>query len=52
MQQALAGFGKTPVGEQLFATSGYNGIVPLSEAYMKTIDIYLPETRRILAGEP
>ncbi len=52
MQQALTGFGKTPAGEQFFATSGYNGIVPLSDAYMKTIDIYLPETRRILAGEP
>lgn len=52
MREALTRFGKTPEGEQFFATSGYNGIVPLTEAYMKTIDIYIPETRRILASEP
>lgn len=52
MREALTMFGKTPEGEQFFATSGYNGIVPLTEAYMKTIDIYIPETRRILASEP
>lgn len=52
MQQALTEFGKTPAGEQFFSTSGYNGIVPLNDAYMKTIDVYIPETRRILASEP
>jgi phosphonate transport system substrate-binding protein len=50
MRRALTGFGRTPAGEQFFATSGYNGIVPLDDAYMKTIDIYIPETRRILAS--
>ncbi|MCP5267409.1 MAG: phosphate/phosphite/phosphonate ABC transporter substrate-binding protein [Zoogloeaceae bacterium] len=52
MQQALVGFGKTTAGNQFYKTSGYNGIVPLSDAYMKTIDLYIPETRRILANEP
>lgn len=51
MRRALTGFGRTPAGEQFFSTSGYNGIVPLDDAYMKTIDIYIPETRRILASE-
>ena len=50
MRRALTGFGRTPAGEQFFSTSGYNGIVPLDDAYMKTIDIYIPETRRILAS--
>lgn len=50
MRRALTGFGRTPAGEQFFATSGYNGIAPLDDAYMKTIDIYIPETRRILAS--
>lgn len=50
MRRALTGFGGTPAGEQFFSTSGYNGIVPLDDAYMKTIDIYIPETRRILAS--
>lgn len=52
MQRALTGFGDTPEGQQFFATSGYNGIVPLSEAYMKTIDRFVPEARRVLAEEP
>ena len=52
MRKALLGFGKTPGGEHFFATSGFNGIVPLTEAYMKTIDVYIAETRRILASEP
>ena len=52
MQEALTGFGKTSAGEQFFATSGYNGIVPLTESYMKAIDIYIPEARRMLASEP
>lgn len=52
MRKALLGFGKTPNGETFFATSGFNGIVPLTEAYMKTIDVYIAETRRILASEP
>lgn len=52
MRQALLGFGATPAGASFFSTSGFNGIVPLSEAYMKTIDVYIPETRRILASEP
>ena len=50
MRRALTGFGRTPAGEQFFSTSGYNGIAPLDDAYMKTIDIYIPETRRILAS--
>ena len=52
MRKALLGFGKSPGGEHFFATSGFNGIVPLTEAYMKTIDVYIAETRRILASEP
>lgn len=52
MRQALLGFGGTPAGERFFASSGFSGIVPLDEAYMKTIDVYLPETRRILGSEP
>ena len=50
MRRALTGCGRTPAGEQFFSTSGYNGIVPLDDVYMKTIDIYIPETRRILAS--
>lgn len=52
MQNSLLGFGKSAAGEQFFSTSGFNGIVPLSDAYMKTIDRYVPETRRILNSEP
>jgi phosphonate transport system substrate-binding protein len=52
MQKSLLGFGKSSAGEQFFASSGFNGIVPLSDAYMKTIDRYIPETRRILDSEP
>lgn len=52
MQQALLDFGRATAGEQFFASSGFSGIVPLSDSYMKTIDVYLPETRRILANEP
>jgi phosphonate transport system substrate-binding protein len=52
MQKSLLGFGKSSPGEQFFASSGFNGIVPLSETYMKTIDRYIPETRRILDSEP
>jgi phosphonate transport system substrate-binding protein len=52
MRRALLGFGATPAGKSFFSTSGFNGIVPLTEAYMKTIDVYLPETRRILAEAP
>jgi phosphonate transport system substrate-binding protein len=52
MSKSLIGFGKSAAGEQFFSTSGFNGIVPLTESYMKTIDRYVPETRRILASEP
>jgi phosphonate transport system substrate-binding protein len=52
MQKSLVDFGKSPAGEQFFSTSGFNGIAPLSDAYMKTIDRYVPETRRILDSEP
>lgn len=52
MSKSLIGFGKSAAGERFFSTSGFNGIVPLTESYMKTIDRYVPETRRILASEP
>lgn len=52
MRNALLDFGKTPAGERFFSDSGFSGLTPLTEAYMKTIDRYVPETRRILASEP
>lgn len=51
MLRALTGFGTTAEGQQFFATSGYNGIVALTDAYMKTIDRFVPEARRVLAEE-
>lgn len=51
LKQALLSFGQTAAGKKFFASSGFSGIAPLNEQYMKRIDTYLPETRRILASE-
>lgn len=52
LEQSLLRFGQTAQGKQFLIASSYHNVVPINPNYLKNLDIYLPELRRLLAIKP
>lgn len=49
---SLLRFAQTDGGKQFFLASSYSNVVPVNQAQLKNLDIYIPELRRLLALKP
>lgn len=49
---SLLRFAQTDGGKQFLLASSYSNVVPVNQAQLKNLDIYIPELRRLLALKP